>query len=261
VTENFIPESPKGQHKALAQAIELTKVDRVDRLLKHGVDPNGTDRYGRTHLMNAMTEHPHEDQVRVINALINAGADPNAEDDKGWTAMGPLIFYQPVWELINLLLDRGYDLRRFPRDASMLLSEALLYGEPAMIRRLVDMGIDPDQVQHQAATSLEEQISWGGGTAENVAILLEVGANPNRLDKAGQSPLVAAVRKRRDDILRVLLKNGADLDIPDKTDRTPLQIAERYGYWDSVELLGGRRPSAPLAQLRRTIGFITKIFD
>jgi ankyrin repeat protein len=90
---------------------------------------------------------------------------------------------------------------------------------------------------------------------------LKVGADPNRFDKVGQTPLVAAAKKCRTAIIKVLLNNGADPEIPDISDRTPLQIAKRYGYLNVVELLGGVGPATGLAQLRRAVGVFIRAFD
>lgn len=43
-----------------------------------------------------------------------------------------------------------------------------------------------------------------------VSLLLTHGANPNRLNDRGQSPLAGAVFKKEDDVIRALLAGGAD---------------------------------------------------
>ena len=211
--------------------------------------------------MVAVTEYPDEDELRIVAALLDAGADPNAVDNSGMTAMDHAIFYQPSFSVVNMLLDAGFDLHREREISILLLSEALLYDEPAIVRRLIDLGVDPDQSQFGGGTSLEEQIEWGGGTVENVKLLLEVGADPNRPDKAGHTPLLVAVKKRRSEAVKLLIEHGAEPDSTDPAGRTAMQLARRYGYWEVVEVLGGRRPAAGLAKLRTVVGFFVRIFD
>ncbi|MDA1279902.1 MAG: ankyrin repeat domain-containing protein [Chloroflexi bacterium] len=218
--------SHQASANTLRFQVQRGDVVRVETLLKKGVDPNEAENDGHTLLMEAVNTLPDENRLHTIAMLLEAGADPNAVDDYGMTAMDHAIFFHTPWEIVHALLDAGFDLHRFQGTASELLSEALLYEEPAVVRRL-----------------------------------LEAGADPNRLDSSGQTPLIASVRKRRVRVVKLLVDHGADRDIADGSGRTALQLARRYGYWGSVEVLDGQRPFPGLAQLRTGIGFFVRIFD
>ena len=63
------------------------------------------------------------------------------------------------------------------------------------------------------------------GHDEVVEVLIEAGADVNKIDKFGQRPLHAAIRNREEHILTLLLKNGARTDLYDEMGWTPLQRA------------------------------------
>lgn len=89
---------------------------------------------------------------------------------------------------------------------------------------------------------------------DTVALLLAQGANPNALFK-GQTPLHLTIegdsreithktpeefldyRKRRRACLKQLVEQGADVNLTNENDETPLHLAAKLGYWELVEEL------------------------
>ena len=73
-----------------------------------------------------------------------------------------------------------------------------------------------------------------------VKMLLDRGAQPNKEDDKGQTPLHLAVmmsRTFRKETVQLLLERGADHHKADKWGRTPLQLAEEMEYKEVVQLL------------------------
>ena len=85
---------------------------------------------------------------------------------------------------------------------------------------------------------LEYAIYWS--PADFVCELIRLGADPNYPDPAGFPPLIAAVSARRADrneILTLLLQNGADIAQRGINDWTPLHFAVAQGDIEAVKLL------------------------
>ena len=75
------------------------------------------------------------------------------------------------------------------------------------------------------------------GHHELVANLIDRGADPNRLNDRGQSPIAGAVFKGFTDVVRVLATHGAD---PRTGQPNAIHTARMFGRTDLLGLLGAR---------------------
>ena len=70
-----------------------------------------------------------------------------------------------------------------------------------------------------------------------VQMLLQRGANINRTERTGATPLYLACESGHFDVTRLLLAGGADADRPNEFGETPLMVASRTGRLDVATLL------------------------
>jgi len=104
------------------RACDVGDIDEVKRLLRAGVSPNTKDPFGQPALLRALRPGPvksHENIVPIVRLLLDAGADINATNDYGSTA---LFFVDPPNPLLklpdleyHLLIGRGIDPSRKDR--------------------------------------------------------------------------------------------------------------------------------------------------
>jgi ankyrin repeat protein len=114
----------------------------------------GVDVYGRTPLHHAASD----DDGRRAEDLLRAGADPNAQDDNGWSA-----------------------LHFAAQSRSVSCARALL---------VAGAGVDlPDG---NGNTALSTAIFSSRGDGELILLLREAGANPRAANKYGVSPVSLA---------------------------------------------------------------------
>jgi uncharacterized protein len=92
-------------HNALVPLFEKVNLQEIARLLKEGADPNAQDDDGFSPLHFAAQE-ALPDAVRL---LLNAGADPNLEDSFGRTPLGRAAHTEQGIQVIKLLLAAGAD--------------------------------------------------------------------------------------------------------------------------------------------------------
>lgn len=88
------------------------------------------------------------------------------------------------------------------------------------------------------------------GHAPLVKLLLSHGADPNRLNDRGQSPLAGAVFKNEESVIEALLEGGADPDIGEPSALDAVGIFKLDGVWrEKFEKAPGRGrgglPSGP----------------
>ena len=72
------------------------------------------------------------------------------------------------------------------------------------------------------------------GHASLVTVLLTHGADPNRLNDRGQSPLAGAIFKKEDDVVKALLEGGADPDWGAPTARDCLKMFKQEDQWGAA---------------------------
>ena len=153
------------------------------------------------------------------------------------------IFAAVAWgirERVDELLDADPSLLHAERWCGTPLDWALVYDRLELAERLLERGYSGPVRVHGGS---DDAIRWavhhgadldGGalhqetrhGRPSGVAVLLELGADPNHGDLAGDTPLhVLARRGLGREIARLLLDAGANPDLPNRTGDTPRQLA------------------------------------
>jgi len=80
-------------------------------------------------------------------------------------------------------------------------------------------------------------LASSNGYKDIVKILLKNGADINTKDGAGWTPLIWAIGNQDEKMTSLLLNAKADVNIKDKSNNTPLEIALWSGETDIVKLL------------------------
>jgi len=95
-------------------------------------------------------------------------------------------------------------------------------------------GPDAEKLSHGLVEAARQ------GDAGLIRALVSAGADPNRADGAGTTPLMAAASTGRTAALAALADTGADLDVRDRLGRTALDLALASGHAEAVRLLRQR---------------------
>jgi len=100
---------------------------------------------------------------------------------------------------------------------------------------------DPTLVKAVTTDFLKETalaISSFNGNKEIVDMLLQKGADPNVYDDMGIPPILGAARQNHADIIEMLLKNKAEVNIKNKSgEETALHYAAEYNSADAAKIL------------------------
>ena len=128
--------------------------------------------------------------------------------------------------------DKAKHQIRTSSEVEITLVAAARDGDTALVRELLDQGVDPDRsVSHGSALTH----AAGEGHAELVELLLERGADIEGGD--GLSPLACAAWKGRDEIVRLLVERGADIEGDSGGPGTALFQASAQGHSSTVGLV------------------------
>ena len=119
------------------------------------------------------------------------------------------------------------------RDSDKLLLKAATEGNLAAAQAALRSGASNHAMTDFGFTALH--IAATAGHLQIVQLLVDVGADIDRRDSTGVSPLLQAVGWP--EIMKVLLAAGADVDSATKQGVTPLMSAAAFGEIESAHLL------------------------
>jgi uncharacterized protein len=232
---NLNAADPNGM-TPLLMAITNNQLAVAQLLVDRGADVKPADWYGRTALWAA---------VEIRNLDLRSGATENGVDREA------------ALRLITSLIEKGADVnarvKEFPPQRRHMLPlgslewvditgqtpfiRAAQSGDVAVMRLLLSKGADPRITTFNGTTALmvAAGVNWVVGQTysdsparwvEAVQLCLETGADVNAVNAMGLAAVHGAANRGSDDVIELLARRGARLDLPDKEGRTPVVWAE-----------------------------------
>jgi ankyrin repeat protein len=229
---------PEGTTPLLL-AIFNAHYDMAAALLDLGADPGKADLSGTTPLYAATDMHTLAPMVgrpspkpsgvleapAIVTMLLKKGADPNAA-------------------LKRPAFGKHHDLNgdAFMGDGSTPLMRAARTGDVEIMKILLDGGANPHARRRDLATALFIAASGrrgglptgpstipGASNIEALKMLIAAGLDVNAFNLNGQTALHVAAQRGADDVVKLLVENGASMDLRDKQKRTALDLASGVG--------------------------------
>ncbi len=169
-----------------------------------------------------------------VSALLNTGADVNAAQVDGTTALH-WATYNDDAETVALLVRAGANVNAVNRYGVPPLAQACINGNGRIVKLLLDGGADPNAKMKGGETVL--MLAARSGNVEAVKALLARDATTNARERLGQTALMWAAAEGHTDVVRALIEAGADVNAKIDSGFTPFFFAVREGHLDTVRVL------------------------
>ncbi len=217
----------KNGYTALHDAAREGHAEVVKILLSARADVNAASNGGYTALRLAK-EEGHSEVVKILQV---AGAE------SAFASECPLCEPSRSGDLteVKRLLDGGADPNAANQWGETALMRAANYGKSEVAELLLSAGADLNVADGTGRDLLI--FAANRGHAEFVEVLLSAGADPNAADKGGRTVLMWAVGNGRSEIAEMLLSAGADPNAANNDGLTVLSFAERSGQTAVVGLI------------------------
>lgn len=221
----------------LGRAAREGDVEKAKALIASGAEVDSRTLDGlHTPLMRAAYRGHYE----VMKMLIDAGADVNAVHSTTHSVLYHALESEQLRaEMIQLLLDAGVNLNPPPlfRAIQSFHTEDEKSEVPKIMEMLIDAGADVN-VRDQSGFTPLIYAACRPGNNPLIEILLRSGAEINAtVEVSGFTALAFAVTMKHTETVRLLIKAGADLELPDNSGNTPLMRAKSNGAEEIVKLL------------------------
>ncbi|MFY9259905.1 MAG: ankyrin repeat domain-containing protein [Gallionella sp.] len=166
--------------------------------------------------------------IKVTNYLLAQGADPNATDQAGFTALYSAASSDYSVPTAETLLRHGANPNAKNMHGSTALHQAASQCAVKAIELLLANKADVNAADNQGYTPLHRAISYGKNDTRKIAveILLKSGANVNaKTTRDGETPFHKAIDRDDVEIIKLLLNYGADVHAVSKLGASSLHFA------------------------------------
>ena len=248
-------------------------------LIEAGADVNVQDKYGMTPLIQAASEGELEALQALIRAGANVNAVYSEEELRktalmfaisgGWSAPSKTVRLKAV----RMLIAAGADVNAKDAEGKTALMYACEYGFANIVRALLKAGAGAEVKArtaggwtawlyafcNQSKRTMERLVQAGAEEVIDVAakdrldrtplllasecgqqaamrVLIEAGADVNAKDKLfGMTPLMYACEKRNAEAVQMLIAAGADVNAKDEDGRTALDMTRKSEIRDLLK--------------------------
>lgn len=224
-----------GVNEDLLQGAMEGNTALVLRSIEHRAEIETRNKDGETALILAAWYGSPE----IVRLLIDNGANVNAQDNAGYTAIAKAscLGVGRHYEIVELLIEASADVNLKTKEGISPFLFAILNGHKELGIVLKNAGAKEEHLFFGKEADGELLSATNFGDLQRVKYVFLFKPNLNTSDKLGLTPLMYAARNGNHEILTMLLKAGAIVDAKDYSGKTALMFAARRGNKDIISIL------------------------
>ena len=191
------------------------------------------DNYDGSTPLTVATQGSHGKHIEI---LLRAGADVNFPDFTGLSALILAVTDKCEINCVSSFVAAGADVDARDNDGKTALTWSVHHEHAECIENLVQAGADVNLVNYDGSTPLT--VAAQGSHDKHIEILLRAGADVNFPDFTGLSPLIlAAIEKCNENCVANLVSAGADVNAQDSQGNTALTWAAQHEHAECIKML------------------------
>ncbi|KAL9014436.1 MAG: hypothetical protein Q9173_000918 [Seirophora scorigena] len=201
----------------LRLAVQERHMSRLQALLEEGADVNAKDVGGWTALILAADNG----YVEAVEMLLRHGADVDISGRREWPALHWAASHGELM-VVQLLVKNGANINANKNGWAPILLAAKK-GYLGVVKFLMANGADTNSEDYHGRRALH----WAAehGQTRMARLLLDNGANLNAIDRWGRTALLWAIENRQQAVAFQLINMGTDLESKTRDGSTALHLA------------------------------------
>ncbi|XP_066529760.1 fibronectin type 3 and ankyrin repeat domains protein 1-like isoform X2 [Hoplias malabaricus] len=224
-----------GKH--LHQAVNRNDEEALNKVLQSGsVNVNVCDKMGFTPLMVAA----QKGYGRLVHKLVEHGADIHMKNGSGKDCL-MLACFAGHLDIVKYLRECGATWQSQDMGGCSPLHWAADGGHLPVIDYMIQDGCELDVRDTVSHWTPLMRVSAMSGNAAVASLLIRARADVNVRDKNGKTPLMVAVLNNHEELVQLLLDNGADHLVKNEFGSGAAEMAKAFGRQNIIHLLEGRK--------------------
>lgn len=237
-------ELDRGGKSAVHTAVRNNHFEALQAMIKKGINVNVTEdspAVAGTTPLHVACEHGFP---RMVQILMDAGADDTMKNIKEETpahiAVSKKISYKEIKdaERVEMLRSlRNIDIPGREGQTPLMFAQAReLYISAQVSPVLIEKGADVNRIDSDGKNAMMLNAKWHGNM-DVLKAMVNAGLDVNARDKEGNTVLHMLIKWNYIQQARYLLKKGADYNLTNNDQVTPMQLAVENGADELLELM------------------------
>ncbi|KAL0964778.1 hypothetical protein UPYG_G00328810 [Umbra pygmaea] len=223
--------------KKVHQAVLMNDEDKLIEMLQSKAAypaTNVPNRIGYTPMMVAAMKG----FSKLVKILVKHGADVNIMTSSGKTSL-MLACFSGHLDIVKYLRENGANWSSQDKAGCTALHWAVDGGHLAVLKHMIQDGCEVDARDNVSFWTPLMRVSAIRGDAAVASLLVKAGAGVNLMDRDDKTPLMIASLNNHEDLVKLLLENGADCGIQTKFGKSAIDMAKAFKRKSIIHLLEG----------------------